>query len=403
MYGFVLLAAATIYPAIAILAWVRNRDHLPEPKDVVLKTAVLGGLTTIPILIVGTILSLVLGISFEEAQPTLRTALLGAFVIASLNEESFKFLVLRGYSARHDEFNEPFDGIVYGVAASLGFAIVENVMYVFSGWSEGGLTGGFIVAGLRALTAIPGHAACGVILGACIGIGRFTPGRGWMVLGFVAAVCFHGAYDAFLIAAEVPAMQDAGLAIPLVGGFVITFVLEVVVAGLAIARLRRDQIRWNEANDPTRIDAEDPWDVSGKAIGSADAWSDPGRVEPPAQDGIPTRSTSAGSGVPRWPVFALVVAGLSSMILVISFAIMLVVAMHAEETGQAPREGALVALGLGLLLAGGLGVVAIGSSIVALVRSSRWKPASVIALVASLAVSLFVGTLVLAGLATDSG
>ena len=255
MYGFALLAAATIYPAIAILAWVRNRDQLPEPKDVVVKTAVLGGLTTIPILVVGMVLSVVLGVSFDDAQPTLRNALLGAFVIAALNEESFKFLVLRGYSARHDAFDEPFDGIVYGVAASIGFAIVENVMYVFSGWSEGGLADGFIIAGLRALTAIPGHAACGVILGACIGIGRFSPGRGWMLLGFIAAVCFHGAYDAFLMAAEVPELQRAGLTLPLVGGFIITFVLEVVVAGLAIARLRRDQIRWNDANDPTRSDA----------------------------------------------------------------------------------------------------------------------------------------------------
>ena len=402
MYGFALLAAATIYPAIAILAWVRNRDQLPEPKDVVVKTAVLGGLTTIPILVVGMVLSVVLGVSFDDAQPTLRNALLGAFVIAALNEESFKFLVLRGYSARHDAFDEPFDGIVYGVAASIGFAIVENVMYVFSGWSEGGLADGFIIAGLRALTAIPGHAACGVILGACIGIGRFSPGRGWMLLGFIAAVCFHGAYDAFLMAAEVPELQRAGLTLPLVGGFIITFVLEVVVAGLAIARLRRDQIRWNDANAPPRSDAEDGWDESAYPARNTDGWSAPDQAEPPVRSGVPARATRIPAGVPRWPVFALVMAGLSSAVLAISFAIILVVAMTTAETGREPREDVLIAIGLGLLFAGGLGVVAIGSSIVALVRSTRWKAASIIALVASLAVLILVGALVLVGLATNS-
>ena len=95
-------------------------------------------------------------------------------------------------------------------------------------------------------------------------------------------------------------------------------------------------------------------------------------------------------------------AGLSSAVLAISFAIILVVAMTTAETGREPREDVLIAIGLGLLFAGGLGVVAIGSSIVALVRSTRWKAASIIALVASLAVLILVGALVLVGLATNS-
>ena len=73
-----------------------------------------------------------------------------AFFGASIPEESFKYLVLTRYAMRRSSFDEPMDGLVYGVAASLGFATFENILYV----SGGGLG----VAVLRALTAVPLHA-----------------------------------------------------------------------------------------------------------------------------------------------------------------------------------------------------------------------------------------------------
>ena len=97
---------------------------------------------------------------------------------AAIPEELFKFLVLRWYVWRKPHFDEPLDGVVYGATASLGFATLENILYVGSHGLE--------MAVLRALTAVPGHAFTGVVMGAFLGRARFAEAgaalraaRGW--------------------------------------------------------------------------------------------------------------------------------------------------------------------------------------------------------------------------------
>ena len=87
--------------------------------------------------------------------------------VKPIPEETFKYLVLTRYSARHRAFDEPMDGIVYGAVASLGFAALENLLYVGSGDL------GTAVA--RAATAVPGHAFTGAIMGYYVGQARFGP------------------------------------------------------------------------------------------------------------------------------------------------------------------------------------------------------------------------------------
>lgn len=373
MYLYLLLIGATVYPCVGLVSWVSSRDQLPEPEGVVWRTAIFGGLAVIPILVVQSILVAALDLPPDfEAVGTVGQAVLMSFIVAALAEESFKFLVLRGYSARHDAFDEPFDGIVYGVAAGMGFAVVENVLYVFQGWMGGGLTGGFVTAIMRAITAVPGHAASGVIMGACIGIGRFKPWRGWLVLGFLGAVGFHGAYDAFLFLLTVPSVQEAGMGAYCVAGFVMVFLLEVVVAGLAIARMRRDQTR--------RItDASMAEEVSGIEF-------------PPVPEAI-----EASRGVPGLPMASLIVAGSSAALFVLAIAIGVV----AAAPGRGVSEQWVSVLGLATLLAILLALVAVPLSIVALVRQPRWKAASILALVCGAGELLVLGGLVAVGLASD--
>jgi RsiW-degrading membrane proteinase PrsW (M82 family) len=109
-------------------------------------------------------------------------------VLAAIPEECFKFLVLRGYSSRRPSFDEPMDGVVYGAAASLGFATFENIIYVHAG--------GFWTALVRAFSAVPAHACDGALMGYCVGQARFNPERkraSW--LGLFVAIIFHGFYD----------------------------------------------------------------------------------------------------------------------------------------------------------------------------------------------------------------
>ena len=185
-----LLLASSIVPSLLLLYYFQERDLYPEPPRVIWATFFLGILSVIPILCVALPLARVI----NGMHSALGSGALDAFLCAALPEEFFKFLVVFRYASRHKEFNEPMDGIVYGVAASLGFATLENVLYV------GG--SGMGVALLRALSAVPAHAFTGVVMGYFVGTWRFAPmGRGRLL---AASLCWpmllHWSYDFPLLA-----------------------------------------------------------------------------------------------------------------------------------------------------------------------------------------------------------
>ena len=185
-----LLLASALIPAFFLLWYLCSRDANPEPPTVVIRTFLLGAVVTLPII--------PLAWGLEElgraAMGMWPKALVGGFLGAAIPEELFKFLVLRGWVWRQKEFDEPMDGIVYGAAASLGFAALENALYVSGG--------GFGVATLRAVTAVPGHAITGVVMGYFAGRARFAPEGsqlGLLCKGVGAAILLHGLYDTFLL------------------------------------------------------------------------------------------------------------------------------------------------------------------------------------------------------------
>ena len=235
-----LLSAAA--PVGLIMLWTWRRDRLPEPPRVVLATFLLGALASIPILVVESGLSALLGLQGEPA--TLAHAIAISFIIAALVEESFKLLVLARYAATHSAFDEPYDGIVYGVAASLGFACVENIGYVLGAHSDG-FGSGLMVAGARAALAVPLHTSCGAIMGVCIGIARFKGGaarRNWTIAGFAAAILLHGIYDTFAFAAPVAAqLESPALAVIAFLGVLVTTAVGIGLSIAGAAWLRKSQ------------------------------------------------------------------------------------------------------------------------------------------------------------------
>ena len=106
-------------------------------------------------------------------------------------------MVLTKYAYKQDSFNEPMDGIVYGVIASLGFALIENIIYVFL-YAEPGQE--MRVGILRMFTAIPAHALMGVIMGYYVGKAKFdnVNSKKLMVKGLLGAIILHSAYNYFL-------------------------------------------------------------------------------------------------------------------------------------------------------------------------------------------------------------
>lgn len=133
-----------------------------------------------------------------------------AFFVVGLTEEFSKYIIVKYYVQPHKEFNEPFDGIVYAVMVSMGFAATENIIYVL----EGGMT----IAILRAFTAVPAHATFAILMGYFMGKAKFSNRRRLLnILGLLLAVLFHGAYDFFLFINFIPGIWMGAFASLFVG------------------------------------------------------------------------------------------------------------------------------------------------------------------------------------------
>jgi RsiW-degrading membrane proteinase PrsW (M82 family) len=122
-----------------------------------------------------------------------------AFIVVGMTEEFSKYIIVRYVSQPRKAFNEPFDGIIYAVMVSMGFAATENIMYV--------LQGGYEVALLRAFTAVPAHATFAIIMGYFMGKAKFSNNKVKLnFTGLFLAVVFHGTYDFFLFVDFIPGL-----------------------------------------------------------------------------------------------------------------------------------------------------------------------------------------------------
>jgi len=234
-----LLSVSAVVPSALLVWYFHARDVYPEPPRVLWTTFGLGVASVVPVLAVGFPLQ---EASAFIADPIFRS-LLSALFVAAIPEESAKLAILIGYNVRHKSFDEPMDGIVYGVVASLGFATLENVLFVF----EGGLG----VAASRAFSAVPLHAFVGAIMGYYVGQAYFTTGRRSRLIlkGYGIAVALHTLYDFPLMAmAEVEQMGSAALLA------LLTLIVLVICwrwAVRLVRRLRSDQLNATvvEGND----------------------------------------------------------------------------------------------------------------------------------------------------------
>ncbi len=136
-----------------------------------------------------------------------------AFVYTALIEEFAKYWVVKKKAYHNIEFDEYYDGVIYGVVASLGFAALENIFYV--------MEGGIYVAVIRAILAVPAHAMFGAIMGYYFGKAKFQKDKQiekkLLAKGLLLAVFFHGVYDLLLMSESIFAL----LVIPMILGLYI--------------------------------------------------------------------------------------------------------------------------------------------------------------------------------------
>ncbi len=221
------LLLLSLAPVFIIAGYIYFRDKYErEPISLLLKSLFMGVIITLPVVLMESILSV-----FGFADSTILNAFYNGFVVAAFSEELWKLAAVYLLVWRSPEFNERFDGIVYAVFVSLGFAAVENVLYVMDGGAE--------VAMARAITAVPVHALFGVMMGYYLAIAKFSPqkrkGNLWKAL-FIP-VLFHGFYDFIL-------MTGYNWLIFIF----VPFVIYLWITGLQRMKMLSDNSRFNPAN-----------------------------------------------------------------------------------------------------------------------------------------------------------
>jgi RsiW-degrading membrane proteinase PrsW (M82 family) len=173
------LILLTIGPPLLILFYIIKSDRFIEPASAVIKIFVLGMILIFPA-------GWLNGIFVTD-----ETAYL-----AGLTEESLKYLAFILFVTKLDEFDEKMDAIVYGTLISLGYATYENYEYVYLYFPE---TSSYLIASLRAFSAIPMHAMCGVIMGYHLGMYYFknksNSNLSHLFLALLIPIFVHGFYN----------------------------------------------------------------------------------------------------------------------------------------------------------------------------------------------------------------
>lgn len=186
-----------VTPAIIGLFAIYLSDRVDrEPTKLLILTYVLGALAVIPSIIVEEIL-----IKFNVFTGVLQ-AFYNAFIVAALTEEFFKRLVVLKVPFKTSYFNEKLDGIVYAVFAALGFATVENIMYVVFTYTNNPFIGLY-----RGIFSVPAHGIFGITMGYYISLSRFDKDKirkkSNLRKSLIMPIILHGLFD-FILMAGIP-------------------------------------------------------------------------------------------------------------------------------------------------------------------------------------------------------
>lgn len=185
---FILLTVA-IAPGLALFSYFYLRKQIAkEPSRTLFHTFIYGAIMTFPIMFIQHV--------FEE-EHIFANEFLRNVVFTSGLEEFFKWLILFLLIYRHVEFEDAYDGILYGASVSLGFATVENILFL--------LTYGTDIAFLRALLPVSSHALFGVVLGYYFGQAKFAVQEDknkFLLIAFLAPFTLHLIYNSIFVIQE---------------------------------------------------------------------------------------------------------------------------------------------------------------------------------------------------------
>lgn len=198
--GSILLFLAVI-PVVIICTYIYLKDRNKEPWSLLIKLFVLGIASCFLVLMIsGVLFEIFPFMNKDTAYMTFFEVMAYAFVGVAFIEELCKWIMVYVGSYFNKAYDELYDGIVYSVYVSLGFAFLENLLYVFKNQS--------IVVGIsRGLLAVPGHACDAVFMGYYLSLAKVYASQGKkslekknLVLSVLVPTILHGIYDFCLFA-----------------------------------------------------------------------------------------------------------------------------------------------------------------------------------------------------------
>ena len=197
--NFCIILLTAMLPIAVMLFYIYRKDkNSPEPIGQLLKAFFIGVLAAPLSLCISTPLESLGLYTMEPA--SILGAISTSFLGAAIPEEIAKFFLLWLVLRKNRFFDEKMDGIVYAVCISLGFAALENIMYLFSNVES------YLSVGIsRAIFSVPGHFCFGILMGYYYSLAKFYPKTPLKnkILILVAPIIVHGLYDSILFITDV--------------------------------------------------------------------------------------------------------------------------------------------------------------------------------------------------------
>lgn len=228
MLDFIVLALA-VAPVIWLMCYIYKKDKYEKEPPGMLMLALFFGILAIPmdLIVVGIINSIWKG----------QLVFYSAFWEAGIPEEFCKWSMFMLIIWRNRNFNEFFDGIVYATFISLGFACIENIMYVFG---SGSFFGSIGIGLTRALLSVPGHFLFGVLMGYYLGMAKFDPAnrRKYLTYSLIIPMLAHGAFDYIIMLSS-----TLGDAVPFLGTalFVLFIYFDIKLWKIGVRKIKEMQ------------------------------------------------------------------------------------------------------------------------------------------------------------------
>jgi RsiW-degrading membrane proteinase PrsW (M82 family) len=223
--------ALAIAPGLAICLFIFYKDiYNREPKVNLFVSFFLGCVAIFPAVLFEGRFSYI-------SNGTVTGVALFSYAVVAFSEEFSKFLGLRLYSYNMKSFDEPLDGIVYSIMVGMGFATLENLLYVLK-YAE--LGQGLEVGIRRMFLSVPAHATFAVVMGYFVGKAKFNSKNSFLLMlaGLFGAIFFHGTFDFFLFVNETTVWgRQTGEGL-LAGGALVSFIVALVLSRKLIREQR---------------------------------------------------------------------------------------------------------------------------------------------------------------------